>query len=142
MVINAIQDYLSGKRSASEAAEAAVLGRRNDPDYTLLQDEEDLLRRRVVQVGAARDALLALLEAAVAATPWVGEFGAEPSFGVGAAADPYVRSCRAECMLAALVLHVEGGAVSFVDEERLEVLRDAPPPEAIGAVRDAVKGPT
>lgn len=88
------------------------------------------------QASEASGALVQLLEGAVAATPWVGKFGATASFGVGALSDPYVRACRAECMLAALVLHVDGDAVDFIDEERIEVLRDAPPSETIVALRD------
>ena len=59
---------------------------------------------------------------------------------MGAASDPYAKLCRAECMLALLILHVEGGAVDFVDEDRLEVLRDAPPKDAIDGLRAAVAG--
>ena len=89
------------------------------------------------QCGAASDELVALMNAAVAATPWVSKFGATSSFGVGDGKDPYVRSCRAECMLAVLLLHVDGADVAFIDEERVEVLRDAAPADAIEAVRVA-----
>jgi len=58
-------------------------------------------------------------------------------FGVGKDSDPYVRACRAECMLAALILHVERGDVNFVDDDRIEVLRDAPDAQAVEAVRAA-----
>lgn len=85
----------------------------------------------------ARGALQALLESAVSSTPWVSEFGMSADFGVGEAKDPYVRACRAECMLAALVLHVEQGSVNFVDEDRVEVLRDAPDAATVEAVRAA-----
>jgi hypothetical protein len=136
MVINAIQDLLGGS-SAVDAASNALQARRADPDYTLTADEEALLTRWVGQCSAASEAIVALLAAAVDATPWVRQFGATASFGVGEASDPYVRACRAECMLAALVLHVDGGEVSFLEEDRIEVVRDAPPSEAIEAVRAA-----
>ena len=96
-----------------------------------------LLTERVQRVGAARDALQTLLESAVLSTPWVSKFGMAADFGVGADGDPYVRACRAECMLAAFILHVERGSVSFVDEDRIEVLRDAPDASAVEAVRAA-----
>ena len=136
MVINAIQDMLSGQNAGAVAANA-LQARRADPDYTLTADEEALLTRWVAQCAAASDALEALLVAAVAATPWVSQFGATASFGVGEATDPYVRASRAECMLASLILHVDGGDVNFIEEDRLEVLQDAPPREAIEAVRAA-----
>ena len=60
-----------------------------------------------------------------------------PSFGVGAASDPYVRLCRAECMLALIMLHVEETDVRFVDEERLEVLRDAAPAAMVEELKSA-----
>ena len=90
-----------------------------------------------MQCGAASDALVALLSAVVDANSWITQFGATAQFGVGEPSDPYVRACRAECMLAALVLHVEGAAVDFVDDDRLEVLRDAPTAAAVEAVRAA-----
>ena len=61
--------------------------------------------------------------------------------GVGNADDPYVRACRAECMLAALLLHVEGAPVNFVDEDRLEVLRNAPPADAVSAPEERTPPP-
>ena len=138
MAINAVQELLRGDDAAA-VAERAVAARAADPDYALAADEEALLRQRVARVAASQAALLALLEAAVAATPWVAKFGASKDFGIGPEADPYVRACRAECMLAALVLHVEGAAVDFVDDDRLEVLRDAPS-EAVAALRKAAGG--
>ena len=79
-----------------------------------------------MQVGGALDQLLSLLQGAVDRTSWVDEFGMTADFGIGDLQNPYVRICRAECMLAALLLHVEGSDVNFLDDERLEVLRDAP----------------
>ena len=106
----------------------------------MTSEEEALLTRRVVQVDAASDELLALLQALVDETPWIRQFGAALSFGIGPPADPYCRLCRAECMLALLILHVEKGKVSFVEEDRLEVLADVPPALAhMGkAVRSAI----
>jgi hypothetical protein len=96
-----------------------------------------LLTRRIVQVGAAQSQLIDQLEALVASTPWISKFGATASFGVGPSADPYVRMCRAECMLALIILHVEGGKVDFIEEERLEVLRDGTAPEGVKNIRAA-----
>ena len=141
MAINAIQELLRGGSPAEVAAEA-LQARRADPDYSLTPEDETLLSRWVLQCGAASDALVALLAAAVAATPWVSQFGASAQFGVGEASDPYVRACRAECMLAALVLHVDGGDVNFIDEDRIEVLRDAPPRDVVEAVREAAGAAT
>jgi hypothetical protein len=137
MVINAIQDLLGGG-TAEDVAAAALQARSADPDYSLTAEEEKLLTRQVQQTDLARGELVALLEAAVSATPWVEQFGAAASFGVGDAADPYVRASRAECMLAALVLHADGGDVDFIDEDRLEVLRDSPPAEAVDDLRRAI----
>lgn len=114
--------------------------READPDYALTAEESAMLTRRVMQANGASGELVALLEAAVEGTPWVGKFGATASLGVGEATDPYVRMSRAECMLAALVLHVDGGEVNFVDEERVEVIRDGPSPEAVQAVIGACAG--
>ena len=137
MVINALQDLVKGG-SASDVASTALEARRADPDYTLTADEEALLTRWVLQCGAASDALVALLSAVVDANSWITQFGATAQFGVGEPSDPYVRACRAECMLAALILHHDGGEVNFIDEDRLEVLAAAPA-EAVEAVRAAAK---
>ena len=61
-----------------------------------------------MQVGGALDQLLSLLQGAVDRTSWVDEFGMTADFGIGDLQNPYVRICRAECMLAALMLHVLG----------------------------------
>ena len=137
IVINAIQDLLRGDVSPSDVAASALEARRADPDYSLTDDEEARLRRWVLQSGAAAAELVAALDAAVEATPWVSKFGATASFGVGDVSDPYVRACRAECMLALLIFYVDKSDVAFVDEDRLEVLRDAPPEDAVEAVRAA-----
>lgn len=140
MVINAIQELLgSDNMSAAEVASKALKARQADPDYSLSSEDEAMLTRCVLQAGGASDAIVTLLEAAVTATPWIGQFKMTPSFGVGELSDPYVRACRAECMLAAIVLFVDGGDVDFIDEERLEVLRDAAPAENVEAVRLAAK---
>ena len=137
MVINAIQELLGGSKSAADVAAAAVAARKADPDYALTSEDETMLKTRVLQAGGAADEILALLEAAVAATPWIAQFKMTSGYGVGELSDPYVRACRAECVLAILVLHVDGGEVNFIDEERIEVLRDAAPADAIEAVRKA-----
>ena len=77
-----------------------------------------------------------LLTDAVAAAGWVTDFGAEIDFGIGDLSNPYVRLTRAECMLAALVLHVEGRAVDFIDADRVEVLKDAPTAAQAALVAD------
>ena len=121
-------------------AAPALEGRRADPDYVLDADEESQLTQRVASVEAASSELLELLQMLVNACPWISKFNAMPSFGIGSVNDPYCRLCRAECMLALLILHVEGGQVSFLEEERLEVLSDVPPSAetALEAVRTAV----
>ena len=140
LVINAIQELLSAQAPDPAAvAERALAARSADPDYVLTGAEADRLRASVAAAAAAAEPLGALLQAAADAAPWVAKFGATQTFGLGELSDPYVRLCRAECMLAALVLHVEGGRVDFVDEERLEVLRDAPS-EAVAALRKAAGG--
>ena len=83
-----------------------------------------------------------LLEEVVQSTPWVTQFGAEADFGIGELTNPYVRLCRAECMLAALVLHVEGGAVDFIEAERVEVLQAAPADARARCVAAARDGPS
>ena len=138
-MINAVQELLSGG-APDKVAASAIEARAADPDYELTTDEEALLRRWVTQCGTASNELTALLEATVEATPWIAKFKMTPQYGVGDPKDPYVRSCRAECMLAALILHVDGGEVSFIDEDRLEVLKDAPPSASIDAVRAALAG--
>ena len=65
------------------------------------------------------------MNAAVAATPRVSKFGATSSFGVGDGKDPYVRSCRAECMLAVLLLHVDGADVAFGMLEAAQTVTEA-----------------
>ena len=144
MIINAVQELLKPGGGGDDetlpdaVASRALEARAADPDYALTPDEASLLTQRVRQCHAARVPLLALLEAAVDATPWVRQFGATASIGVGDEKDPYVRSCRAECMLGALILHVDGGEVDFLDEERIEVLRDGATREAVDAVKEAV----
>ena len=100
--------------------------RRADPDYIMTSEDEALLTRRVVQTDAASKELLALLQALVDETPWIPQFGAASSFGIGQPMDPYCRLCRAECMLALLILHVEEAQVNFLEEDRLEVLANVP----------------
>ena len=139
MIINALQDLLKDEANDPQAvAGKALAARAADPDYSLTEGEADLLTRRVVQCHAVRKQLMALLEAAVDATPWVRQFGATASIGVGDDKDPYVRACRAECMLAALILHVDGDEVDFLDEERLEVVRDGPPDDAVRLLKQAL----
>ena len=133
ILINALQDVLRLEEGDADGA-SAVLGRTlatrdADPDYEVTAEEADLLTRRLLGVSALRPELGRLLEAVVGAHGWIRQFGAEASFGVGAATDPYVRMCRAECMLAAYMLHVERAPaedVDFVDEDRRDALRDAP----------------
>mmetsp|Transcript_24684 Transcript_24684/g.72323 ORF Transcript_24684/g.72323 Transcript_24684/m.72323 type:complete len:180 (-) Transcript_24684:115-654(-) len=138
LAINAIQELLVEGSSAVTVAQKAIEARANDPDYTLDAAEEAELRANIMQVGTARAPILSLLEGVVSATPWIEQFGMAPQFGMGNVSDPYVRLCRAECMLAVLLLHVEGAPVSFLDEERLEALRDAPTAEAVRDVRCAL----
>eukprot|EP00962_Isochrysis_galbana_P043302 scaffold16452_cov116-Isochrysis_galbana.AAC.3 len=93
LIINAIQDMLKeSKPDANAIAERALAARSADPDYILADEEATLLRTRIAGVAAASDALVALLHAAVDATPWVTKFGAAKDFGVGELSDPYVRS--------------------------------------------------
>ena len=54
-------------------------------------------------------------------------------------ADPYVRACRAECMLAVLMLHLEQVDVNFIDSDRLEVLRGVGASSSLQAVRTALE---
>jgi len=139
IVINAIQDLLKDDGVvADEVAARMLTARAADPDYSLSKDEVDLLTLRLRQCEAAREPLVSLLEVAVDKTPWVRQSGATASMGVGDTKDPYTRACRAECMLAALILYVDGGEVDFLDEERLEVLRDGATKDAVDSLRDAV----
>jgi hypothetical protein len=140
VIINAIQDMLRDRKSDANAiAERALAARSADPDYILADDEATLLRTRIAGVAAASPALVALLHAAVDATPWVTKFGAAKDFGVGEMSDPYVRLCRAECMLAVFMWVCESREVSFIEEDRMEVLRAAPA-DAVQAVRKAASG--
>eukprot|EP00967_Tisochrysis_lutea_P150744 scaffold292160_cov28-Tisochrysis_lutea.AAC.1 len=135
LMINAIQDMLMSSNPDGVAiAERALAARSADPDYQLTNEEASLLRSRIGGVTATSEALVHLIQAAVDANPWVTKFGATKDFGIGELSDPYVRMCRAECMLAAFVIICEDGDVNFVDEDRLEVLRDAPE-EAVNAVK-------
>lgn len=93
------------------------------------------LTRRVLAVGAALEPLHALLEQVAADTPSIEKYKMEGDYGLGDVADPYVRACRAECMLAVLMLHLERAEVEFIDADRLEVLRDAPSGASVQAVR-------
>ena len=138
LLINAVQELLLGELDAAAVAERAVAARAADPDYTLTEDEVKLLTQRVERVGAARGPLEALLAAIVDGDPSIRKYGMEKDYGVGDVADPYVRACRAECMLALLLLHVEALPVDFIDEDRLELL-DCEASAAVEAVRDAVR---
>ena len=122
MTINGIQDVIVG-RDVEESVSWMLQARSADPDYQLTDNEERRMSHHLRCVAAARDPLMGLLQAAVGAAPWVAKYGTESDFGLGDAADPYVRSCRAECLLALLILHAEGGPVDFIDADRLEVLR-------------------
>ena len=138
LLINAVQELLLGELDAAAVAERAVAARAADPDYTLTEDEVKLLTQRVERVGAARGPLEALLAAIVDGDPSIRKYGMEKDYGVGDVADPYVRACRAECMLALLLLHVEALPVDFIDEDRLELL-DCEASAAVEAVREAVR---
>ena len=138
LLINAVQELLLGELDAAAVAERAVAARAADPDYTLTEDEVKLLTQRVERVGAARGPLEALLAAIVDGDPSIRKYGMEKDYGVGDVADPYVRACRAECMLALLLLHVEALPVDFIDEDRLELL-DCEASAEVEAVRDAVR---
>ena len=88
-----------------------------------------LISTRLLAIAEVRTPLAELLDEVVGANSWIEQFDALPMFGVGDLSNPYVRMCRAECMLAAYMLHVECsklGDVDFIEEERLEALRDAP----------------
>ena len=97
-----------------------------------------LLKKRIVQVGSALEELQLLLEGTVRRTEWVTQYQLSKDFGIGDPQDPYVCACRAECMLAALLLFVEGTKVKFIDAEGLEVLQGAPTPNEIQAVVEAL----
>lgn len=137
MIINAVQSLLAGSARAAEVATTAIEARAADPDYSLTTEEQALFTQRLLRIEMAKEALTTLLESLVTLTPWINKFKAAPSFGVGAASDPLARLCRAECMLALIILHVEGGKVDFVDEDRLEVLRDKPTPQDVELLRAA-----
>lgn len=140
MIINAIQDLLRGKEPGA-VVERAVQGRRADPDYELADSEQRLMEQRILQVGRALVPLHGALEQVVADTPWIDQYGMGADLGMGDVANPYVRACRAECMLAVLMLHLERVEVNFIDSDRLEVLRDAPSSASLRAVRAAVVEP-
>jgi len=91
-------------------------------------------------VGAALEPLHALLEQVAADTPSIEKYGMGADYGLGDLVDPYVRACRAECMLAVLMLHLERVEVEFIDADRLEVLRDAPSDASVQAVRATLDG--
>jgi len=137
MIINAVQSLLAGSAPAVEVAATAIEARAADPDYSLTTEEQALFTQRLLRIEKAKEALTTLLESIVTLTPWINKFKAAPSFGIGAASDPLARLCRAECMLALIILHVEGGRVDFVDEDRLEVLRDSPTPQDVEMLRAA-----
>ena len=100
-----------------------------------------LMEQRILQVGKALVPLYGALQQVVADTPWIEQYGMGADLGMGDTANPYVRACRAECMLAVLMLHLERVDVDFIDSDRLEVLRDAPSSVSLQAVRTAVMGP-
>lgn len=98
-----------------------------------------LLTQRIMQVGGALVPLQGVLEQAVADNSWIEQFGMGADFGMGDPADPYVRACRAECMLAVLMLHLEQVDVNFIDSDRLEVLRGVGASSSLQAVRTALE---
>ena len=100
-----------------------------------------LMEQRILKVGRALVPLHGVLEQVVADTPWIDKYGMGDQYGMGDVANPYVRACRAECMLAVLMLHLERVEVNFIDSDRLEVLRDAPSSASLQAVREAVVDP-
>ena len=145
MLINALTDMFAKQQQQSVDADAAqdalermLESRAADPDYKLTPDEIASATSRILAIGAAAEPLWALVQAAVDAAPWVAKYGALSQFGVGDLGDPYVRMSRAECMLAAHILHIENESVSFLEEERLEVLSVAPV-ERVAEVRSAIE---
>ena len=100
-----------------------------------------LMEQRILQVGRALVPLHDALEQVVEDTPWIDQFGMGADLGMGDVANPYVRACRAECMLALLMLHLERVEVNFIDSDRLEVLRDAPSSDSLSEVLAAVVEP-
>ena len=100
-----------------------------------------LMEQRILKVGRALVPLHGVLKQVVADTPWIDKYGMGDQYGMGDVANPYVRACRAECMLAVLMLHLERVEVNFIDSDRLEVLRDAPSSASLQAVREAVVDP-
>ena len=99
------------------------------------------MEQRILKVGRALVPLHGVLEQVVADTPWIDKYRMGDQYGMGDVANPYVRACRAECMLAVLMLHLERVEVNFIDSDRLEVLRDAPSSASLQAVREAVVDP-
>ena len=99
------------------------------------------MEQRILQVGRALVPLHDALEQVVEDTPWIDQFGMGADLGMGDVASPYVRACRAECMLALLMLHSERVEVNFIDSDRLEVLRDAPSSDSLFKVLAAVVEP-
>mmetsp|Transcript_21223 Transcript_21223/g.41404 ORF Transcript_21223/g.41404 Transcript_21223/m.41404 type:complete len:204 (+) Transcript_21223:452-1063(+) len=134
ILINAIQDLLMLEQPTIDDARGVVrktiVSRNVDPDYNMTAAEEKLVEGRMFAIAAAVGELSDLLEQVVESTPWIVKYGALADFGIGQLSDPYVRMCRAECLLAILMLHVEArpdGEVDFIDEDRLGPLRNAAP---------------
>ena len=139
MIINAIQDVLRAERGCSlRVAEEAIDRRKADPDYVLTSEEETHLKMMVQKIDVARDELFHVLKEATDQTPWIHKFGCSNDFGVGSEEDVYNHACRAECLLAILIIHFTDGTVDFLDDERLQVLNLAPSPSSRAAVKVAL----